>query len=177
GTALDKDGFATLELQRLLQRNDSGEPRERDRRCLYVAKTLGLARHDRFADRDALGVGAFARHFADAEDRVAGLEVAPAAGDYAGEVASRHVRKADRGTVLAGAHLPVGGVDARGVDLDQHFAGTGGWIGQLAVLEHLRAAVAAQETGFHAWEFTRNGVLRRWRTCNTLSSYEDLDRA
>src|SRR3954470_23781611 len=99
--ALDEDRFAALELQRLLERDDCGETRERDRRGLHVAQALWLVRDDRLADRDLLGVGPFARHLADAEHGIARLEEAGAADDDAGEIPAGHVRKGDRSAVLA----------------------------------------------------------------------------
>jgi hypothetical protein len=98
--AMDEDRLAALELQRLLERDHGREPGERDRGALHVREPLGLARDDRFANRESLGVGAFARHFANAEYLVARFEVRVTLDDHAGEVAPGHMRKRDRRAVL-----------------------------------------------------------------------------
>ena len=147
--ALDQDRLAALQFQRVLEGHQRGEPGQRHRCALHVAQLLRLAGDDRLADGDLFGVRAFARHLADAEHRIAGLEVARALDHDAGEVAPRHMRKFHLRPVMPAAHLPVGGVDARRVDLDEHFAGCGNGVGQLAVLEDFGAAVAAKEGGLH----------------------------
>ena len=69
-------------------------------------------------------------------------------GDDAREVPPRNMRQRHLGGILPGALLPVGGIDARRVDFYEHLAGSGHRIGQLAVLEDLRRAVAAEKGGF-----------------------------
>src|SRR5439155_5064905 len=59
------------------------------------------------------------------------------------------MRKLDGAGILPGAHLPVGRIDARRVDVDDDFPGRGDRVRQLPVLEDLRAAEAAEEGGFH----------------------------
>src|SRR6266852_5438888 len=156
GTALDQDGFAALELQRVFQGHQGREANQRYCRALHVRKTLWFARDDGLADGDLLGVRAFARHLADPEHGVAGLEIARALRDYPGEVASRYVWKGDLCAVSSAAHLPVRGVDARGVDVHEHFAGCRHRIRQLAVFERFGTAVAAKEGGFHACDSIYN---------------------
>src|SRR2546422_5953834 len=62
------------------------------------------------------------------------------------------MRKRDALGILPRAHLPVGRIDARRVDVDEDFPASGDRVGQLPVLEDLRAAEAAEEGGFHRGE-------------------------
>jgi hypothetical protein len=55
----------------------------------------------------------------------------------------------DLGSILPRAHLPVGRIDAGGVDVDDDFPGGENRIRQVPVLEDVRAAEGAEEAGFH----------------------------
>src|SRR5438876_1095460 len=59
------------------------------------------------------------------------------------------MRKLDAAGILPRAHLPVGRIDARRVDVDDDFPASGDRVRQVPVLEDLRAAEAAEERGFH----------------------------
>src|SRR5438445_320888 len=59
------------------------------------------------------------------------------------------MRKGDAAGILPGAHLPVGRIDARRVDVDDDLPASGDRVRQVSVLEDLRAAEAAEEGGFH----------------------------
>ncbi len=150
GAALDEDRLAALQLQRLLDGDDRRETDQRDGGRLHMAQLLGPAGDDQLADRNLLRISALSGNLAHAKHLVARLEVASASGNHAGEIASRHVRQRNVESVRAAAHLPVGGVDARRVDVDEHFTGGGNRIRQLAVFEGFGAAVVAKEAGFHA---------------------------
>jgi hypothetical protein len=118
-----------------------------------MGQGVGLAGDELLPQRNLFGVGAFGGHFANRENRVAGTEVARALAhrrDHAREVAARNVRQRHFGRILARAHLPVGRVDACGVDIDQDFARSGNRVGKLPVLQHFRRTVATEEGGFHA---------------------------
>src|SRR6266850_3867391 len=60
------------------------------------------------------------------------------------------MRKGDAAGVLSCAHLPVGRVDARRVDVDEDFPGRRTRVRQVPVLENLRPAEAAEEGSFHS---------------------------
>src|SRR2546428_12029205 len=62
------------------------------------------------------------------------------------------MRKLDAAGILPRAHLPVGRIDARRVDVDDDFPASGDRVRQVTVLEDLRAAEAAEEGGFHRGE-------------------------
>ena len=152
GAALDQDGLAGLELDGVLDRHERGEAGEREGRGVGVGDVVGFLRDDRGVDRDLLGVGAFLAHGAHAEHVIADLEVANAFAERAHdarEVAPQHVGKLADPVRLAGAHLPVGAVDARRVDVDDDLSGLGDGIGQLSVCENVGAAMLFDVHSFH----------------------------
>src|SRR2546428_13448928 len=75
------------------------------------------------------------------------------------------MRKLDAAGILPRAHLPVGRIDARRVDVDDDFPGRDDRVRQVAVLEDLRAAEAREEGGFH-----RRGEPRSSRSFTTARS-------
>src|SRR6185312_8452980 len=66
----------------------------------------------------------------------------------AGEVAAQDQREI-RLLVIAGAHLPVGGIDAGGRDVDQDLTGPRRRIGQVAHLKDLGSTELLNEGSFH----------------------------
>ena len=52
-------------------------------------------------------------------------------------------------TVIVAAHLPIGGIDARGVNIDNNLARSGDGIRRVAVLQHLGSAVFVEIRCFH----------------------------
>src|SRR5882762_9753676 len=60
------------------------------------------------------------------------------------------MRKRDGLGVLPRAHLPVGRIDARRVDIDDDFPASGDRVRAGPHTEDLRAAEAAEEGGFHS---------------------------
>ena len=74
-TALDQDGLAGFQPQRLLDRHHGREPHQRHRRRLDVGEAVGLARDDGGPDGELLGVAAFPIGLADPEDRIARAEI------------------------------------------------------------------------------------------------------
>src|SRR6266850_7843246 len=60
------------------------------------------------------------------------------------------MRKRDAAGILPRAHLPVGRIDARRVDVDDDFPASGDRVRQVSVLEDLRAAEPIEEGSFHS---------------------------
>jgi hypothetical protein len=85
------------------------------------------------------------------EHRLAKLEIRNAGAD-----GSDHARKIPsqdqwelRRFVLTGAHLPIRGIDAGGVDVDDYLAGRGNGIRQIAISQHVRPAISFNENSLH----------------------------
>src|SRR5436309_6591241 len=75
------------------------------------------------------------------------------------------MRKGDAAGILPRAHLPVGRIDARRVDVDDDFPASGDRVWQVPVLEDLRAAEGTEEGGFH-----RRGEPRSSRSFTSARS-------
>src|SRR5262249_39928809 len=69
--------------------------------------------------------------------------------NHAGKIPSQDVGKPRLPVRLAGAHLPVGAVDAGGDGVDHHLVWSGRRIGQFAILQDLRSAMLHDEDSFH----------------------------
>ena len=138
--------------ERLLDGAERGEAGERERGRLRMRHALGLLRHDGGLDGDLLGVGAVAAELEHAEHRVADAQIADAVAeraDHSGEIPPQDIGKLRLPMRLAGAHLPVGAVDAGRQHVDHHLARLGRGIGQVAVAQDLRPAMLLNEDGFH----------------------------
>src|SRR5258706_143518 len=86
-------------------------------------------------------VSDIAARFQHAKHFVANSQISDAraeCADHTGEIAPQDHGKARLG-VFAGAHLPVGAVDACGKGIDDDLARPGRWIGKIAVLQDLRS--------------------------------------
>ncbi len=153
GPTLDQDGLAALQLRRVLHRHQRRQARQRQGGRLAMAEPCRLPGDDRRRDRNLLGVGAFAALQGDAEHGVADSEIGHtgAAGrDHAGEITAEDVGEPlDFVNTPARALLAVGGVDARGMDVDHHLAGSRDRIGRVAEMESVGAAVAVEKDGFN----------------------------
>src|SRR5215471_304259 len=149
--ALDEDQLPALELQRILDRAQGGEPGERQGGGVNVRQAAGLLGDDRGLDRDLLGIGALLAGLANAEHGVAEAQILDAfadGADHAGKIAAQDIGKFHL-LVVANAHLPIGAVDAGSDDIDHHLAWRGGRVGEIAVLQDLRPAVSFNESCFH----------------------------
>ncbi len=170
--ALDEDRLTRLELQRILDGADRGEPRERQGSRVDVRQSVGLLGDDGSRDRDLLGIGPFLARLANTEDSVANLEILDAfadGADHAGKIPPQDQWKLPL-LVLARAHLPVGGVDAGGDHVHDHLARPGDGIRQIAVLHHVQPAELVDVNRFHRisslcdapwtvdWDFMRNSI-------------------
>src|SRR3984957_6278850 len=150
GAALDQDGLAALQRERVLDREEGGEAGERERRGVDMRQRVGLLGDDGRLDGELFRIGAFLADVEHAEHRVAHLQIRARADrrDHAGEIPAEAERKR-RLLVVAGAPLPVGAVDARGVHVDHDLAGLGHRIGQVAVLQDFGPAEFFDENGLH----------------------------
>jgi hypothetical protein len=68
--------------------------------------------------------------------------------DHAGKIPPQHIGEL-RLAIVADAHLPIGAVDAGGVDVDDHLARCGDRVGEIAILQDFRPAVAFNECSLH----------------------------
>ena len=123
---------------------------------------------DRRADRDLLAIGSIAASLQHTEHFIADLEVRDTRADradHAGEVAPQHQRELGI-VVFAGGDLSVGGIDARGVGIDDDLARPGGRIGQIAIGQDLRSAEFLDIGSFHGLvpRDVRGGNDRRYFT-------------
>ena len=149
--ALDQDRLAGLELQRVLDRTQGGQADERERRRVDMRHPGRLLGHDGRADGDLLAVGAVAAGLQHAEHLVADLEVLHTGADgadHAGEITPQDHREG-RLLVVAGRHLGIGAVDARGHGVDHDLARAGDRIGKIAVFQDLRSAEFLDVSSFH----------------------------
>ena len=113
--------------------------------------TLGLVGDNCSLDRYLLGVGAFLTGFANAKDLIAYLKICDVingGADDAGKISTQNKRKLSL-LVLAGPYLPIGAIDARCDDIDQHLALSGNGIRQVPVLQDFRPAVSLNESCLH----------------------------
>ena len=110
-----------------------------------------LLADDGGADSDLLAVGSVAARLQHAEHLVADLEVLHARTDgahHAGEIAAQD--HGERGLlVVAGRHLRIGAVDARGHGVDDDLARPGDRIGKIAVLQDFRSAEFLDVSSLH----------------------------
>src|SRR5262249_61905590 len=116
-----------------------------------VREALRLFRDDRSLDRDLLRISALLARLANPEHRLANSEIRDAGadgGDHAGKIPSEDQWELRR-FVLTGAHLPIRGIDAGGVDIDDHLPGRGNGIPQIAVAQHVRPAISFDESSLH----------------------------
>src|SRR5688572_13602440 len=123
GTALDEDRLSLLELQRVLDGYQRGEPDQPQRRGFDVREAVRLLREDGRLDDDLLRVAKLAGLFHDTEYRVADLEIGDALSERAhhtGEITTGDVREHGNRRVVSRPYLPVGAVHARRVDIHQH---------------------------------------------------------
>src|SRR5262245_19811760 len=149
--ALDQDGLAALQLQRILDRTQGREAGEGERGSVVMGQVARLLGNDRSLHGDLLRVGALLTSFADAEDCIANREILDAfayGADHPGKIAPWDQWKL-RMLVFAEAHLPIRRVDARGENIDGNVARTSHRIGKLAVLEHVRSAILLNERCLH----------------------------
>jgi hypothetical protein len=161
--ALDQDRLADFELQRVLDGDERGEAHQRHRGRINVGDAVRLFRDYGSLDCDLFGVRALLAGFGDAEHRIAGAKVrAPRTdgADDAREVAAEHVRELRLPIRFACPHLPVGAVDAGGMDVDDDLPGAGHRIGQVAVFQLLRPPVALDVDRFHPLSLEKGGQTR-----------------
>ena len=174
GAALDQDRLAALQFQRVFDRIDRGQSGKRQRRGVDMRKPLRLLGDEGGRDCDLLAIGAFLAGAEHAEHRVAHLQIGAVAdrADNAGKIAAGDLRKFDIGMsrIFAGAKLPVGGVDGRGMDVDHHLARAGHGIRQVAVLQHFRAAEFLDVSRFHWIRLSLSGF------CNGRPSWHKDQR-
>ncbi len=128
GAALNQNRLAALKLQRIGNRTDRREAGKSQRGGIDMRQRIRLLADDRRFDRDLFAIGAFAAGIEHAEHRVADFQIvhtAAESADYAGKVASGNRREFCLAAVwiLAGAKFPVGSVNARGMNVDEHLAG------------------------------------------------------
>jgi hypothetical protein len=133
-----------------------------------MAELGRFLRNERRFDLHFLGVAALDPLIHDAEHRVADLHVIDAGterADDAGKIAAEDIRKFElaRGAVstAAEAHLVIGGVDARGMDIDDDLAGARDRVRRVAINELLRSAMLDQQYRLHDPSSARLFIQRR----------------
>ena len=144
GAALDQNGFAGLELCRILEGPQRGEAGQRHGGRLGMAEAVGLLGDDRGLDGDLFRVRAFDALIADSEHRVTDGEVGDTradCADHAREVAAQDMREAQIGAPASQPHFVIGRVDAGRMNVDHHLARPGGRVRRLSVAQHLRPAM------------------------------------
>src|SRR5438874_4531580 len=168
GAALDQDCLAALHARGVFQSPDRGQAGQGHRGGLGMAELCRLLRDERGLDLDLLGVAALDPRIHDAEHRIADLQVVDTGAeraDNAGEIAAGNVGEVElaRGIVGAAAepHLVIGGVDARGVDIDDDLARPRDRIRGIAIAQHLRPAMRRQQYRLHGPSSARPIFTRR----------------
>ena len=149
--ALDENRLARLEFQRVFDRAQRGEAGERQGGGVDMGQGVRLLRDDCGLDCDFLGVSTLLARLANAEHGVPNLEVGdPLAdgADHAGKIAPEDQWKL-RLLILAGAHLPIGGIDAGGMHIDDDLARPRDGIRQLAILQLARSAISLNKRSLH----------------------------
>ncbi len=163
--ALDQDRLAGFQLQRVLDRTQGRETGEGEGGRVNMRQGGRFLCDNGTADGDLFGIGPIAARFQHAKHFVADSQI-PDAGahraDHAGEIAPQDHGKARLG-VFAGAHLPVGAVDACGKGIDDDLARPGRWIGKIAVLQDLRSAKLLDVSSLHGVLTFATRVGKRWR--------------
>ena len=117
-----------------------------------MRETLRLSRHYSGIHGEFFRVAPFATLFGDTEDFVTDLEVGHARAeraDDARKIPPGYVGKLGGRRIVARAHLPVGGVHAGRMHLDEHLARAGHGIRNIAILHHLRSTVLHEVGSFH----------------------------
>src|SRR5262249_39600762 len=153
-SALDQDFLAALKLKRVLDRDESRQTSERKGGTFGVEQRVRFSCDDCGFDRDLLGIRALLARVADSEDRIAYLEVAhPLAQrrDNAREVPPENVWKVRGGRIATGAHLPIGGIHAGGMNIHEQFAWAGHGVWYVPVLQDLGASMLHEEGCFHRY--------------------------
>src|SRR4029453_24451 len=138
-TTLDQNGFAGLELRRILEGPQGGETGQRHGGCLGMPKALRLLGDDRGLDSDLLRVRAFDALIAHPEHRVTDSEVGdtrPDRTDHAGEVAAQDMWEAKIRAPASQAHFVIGRVDAGRMNVDYHLARPGGRVRRVSIAQH-----------------------------------------
>src|SRR6185437_3829049 len=128
-----------------------GQPCQRQRRGIDMAECRWLLANDRGTERELLAIGAVASGLEHTEYVVADLQVGDIGAERthcAREVTAQDQREV-RLLVLASAHLPVGGVDAGGRDIDHDLTRPRLWIGQVAHLKDLGSTELLNKSSFH----------------------------
>jgi hypothetical protein len=152
GAALDQDGFAGFQFQRVLDGADRRQSGQRQRCGIDMRHAGGLLGGDGRLDCDLFGVGALLADVANAEHLVADTQIRNACaygGNHAGKIPPENVGEMRQLTGLALAHLPVRAVDAGGNDIDHDLAGRGDRIRHLTEFEDFRSAVAFDVRSLH----------------------------
>ncbi len=152
GAALDQDGLALFQFQRVLDGADRGQAGQCKGRGIDMRQGSRFLRDDGGLDRDLLGIGAFLPDVADREYLVADAKVGDAFADgrnHAGEIAAENIGKARQLPRFAVAHLPVRAVDARRDDVDHDLAGHSDRVRHVAVFENVGSAVPFDVGCFH----------------------------
>src|SRR5262249_16447127 len=114
--AVNENRLAGLKFQRFFDRTQRGEPRESQRSGIDVREAVRFLPNNRRLARDLLAITPFLARLANAEHRTPNLEIgAPLAdgADHAAKIAAEDQWKL-RLLILAGAHFPIGGIDAGG---------------------------------------------------------------
>src|SRR5262249_24543895 len=118
-STLNENRLAALKLQRVFDGAERGEAGQRHGGGVDVREALRLFRDDRSLDRDLLPITAFWARLATPEHRLPNGEIRDAGtdgGDRAGKIPSQDQWELRR-FVLTGAHLPIRGIDAGGMDV------------------------------------------------------------
>jgi hypothetical protein len=152
GAALDQDGFAGFQFQRVLDGADRRQSGQRQRCGIDMRHVAGFLGNDGRLDRDLLGIGALLTDVADAEHLVADTQIRNAfadRGNGSGKIAPENVGEMRQLTGFALTHLPVRAIDAGGSDIDHDLAGCGDRIRHLTEFEDLRSAVAFDVRSLH----------------------------
>src|SRR5262249_48782006 len=101
--------------------------------------------------RDLLGISPFLARLANAEHRIPSLEIGDSfadGADHAGKIAAEDQWKF-RLLILAGAHLPIGGIDAGGMHVDDHLVRLRNATRQVAHSPLSRSATSLNESSLH----------------------------
>jgi hypothetical protein len=148
---LNEDRLAALKLERGLDGNDCGQAGQRHRGRMDMRKRIRLFGDDRGGDRELLRIGALAAGFEHAEDGVSNFQIMNIGGgrrNGAGKIAAQNQGKCGV-RILAGAHAPIGAVDACRGDIDHDLTGSRHRVGLIAISENLRSAKPIDENRLH----------------------------
>src|SRR5262245_27007416 len=135
--ALDQNGFAGLELRRILEGPQGSEAGQRHGGCLSMPKALRLLGNDRGLNGDLLRVRAFDALIADPEHRITDGEIGDTRADFTDH--TREVAAQDMGEAKTGAsassqpYFVIGRVDAGRVNVDYYLARPGSRIRRVSI--------------------------------------------